>query len=498
MNEPAEPARRFAWLFRIRTRLLLVNALIVAVPLLGIAFARFYEREMLTALEQDMVNQGEILRGMLLSDESGLRLGERQPVLSKAARQTRTRIRLLGPGGELLSDSHLEGPPEGPESRPPTIVPDSMGDVRSAATITSRPAALDVSGREEVRAALKGSYASATRFWQDRDTLYLFSALPIVRAGKVLGVIYVTRSTNTVRGAMYRLRGTLLLTLLGALAATVVLSSFLAGTISRPLSHLTRLAQRIARGDRTERLTLERRDEIGQLARAFDRMERRLDERARYVAELTADISHEFKSPLAGIRGAAELLAEGAADDPEARQRFLANILTDAHRLDRLVSRLLELSRAEADDAPAEPFDYEALVREVAERAASRTPEPPIDVVYRAKRTQLFGRRALLASALQNLVENGQQHALPGTRVEIYVSDGADGGLHTQVKNFGPVISEANQSKVWDRFFTTRGDSGGTGLGLPIVKTIVLAHGGSVALSSADDVTVFSFELGAG
>ncbi|HVJ22054.1 MAG TPA: ATP-binding protein [Polyangiaceae bacterium] len=486
----------FAWLFKIRTRLLLVNVLIVAVPLLGIAFARFYEREMLQALEQDMINQGEILRGMLLSDATGLRLAERQPVLSHAAKRTRTRIRLLGAKGELLADSHEAGPPEGPESRPPTIVPRSVSEMRDTAEIAVRPPRLDVSTREEVRAAMKGSYGSATRFWQDRDTLYLFSALPIVRQGKVEGVIYITRSTNTVRGAMYRLRGTLLLTLLGALAVTFVLSTFLAGTISRPLSHLTRLAQRIARGDRTQRLALERRDEIGQLARAFDRMERRLDERARYVAELTADISHEFKSPLAGIRGAAELLAEGAADDPEARQRFLSNILADAHRLDRLVSRLLELSRAEADDAPAELFDYEALVQEVADRAVARSPEVEVDVLYRASRTQLLGRRALLDSALQNLVENAQQHAAQGTHVEVYVASTDDGSIRTSVKNHGPAISEANRSKVWARFFTTRGDSGGTGLGLPIVKTIIQAHGGTLELTSSDaDGTVFSFVL---
>jgi two-component system sensor histidine kinase ChvG len=257
------------------------------------------------------------------------------------------------------------------------------------------------------------------------------------------------------------------------------------------------VAQRIARGDRSQRLALERRDEIGELARTFDQMERRLDERARYVAELTADISHEFKSPLAGIRGAAELLSEGAADDPEARQRFLHNILTDAHRLDRLVSRLLELSRAEANDAPPELFDYEALVQEVADRATLRGPEVEVDVVYRAARTQVHARRALLDTALQNLIENAQQHARPKSRVEVFVSSGEDGSLRTAVKNHGPVISEANRARVWDRFFTTRGESGGTGLGLPIVKTIVLSHGGRVELTSSEqEGTTFSFVLG--
>ncbi|MBI4703421.1 MAG: hypothetical protein HY744_20095 [Deltaproteobacteria bacterium] len=87
--------RLVAWLFRIRTRLLLVNLLIAAVPLVGIGFARFYEREMLRRLEDDMIHQAEVLRHMLLADPAGLRLAERGPVLAFDAQHTRLRIRLL-------------------------------------------------------------------------------------------------------------------------------------------------------------------------------------------------------------------------------------------------------------------------------------------------------------------------------------------------------------------------------------------------------------------
>jgi methyl-accepting chemotaxis protein len=137
-----------------------------------------------------------------------------------------------------------------------------------------------------------------------------------------------------------------------AAEAPVVLSLFLAWTISRPLGRLTRLAARIAAGDRTAQLALERRDEIGQLARAFDAMTRRLDERARYIGELSADISHEFKSPLTSIRGAAELLLDGPA---------------------------------------------------------------VVEVHSRARAMHLLGRRAHLASVVGNLVDNAQAFAAPGS-----------------------------------------------------------------------------------
>jgi two-component system sensor histidine kinase ChvG len=477
-------------LFRIRYRLLLVNVLIVSVPLVGIGFARFYEREMLGALEQDMIHQAQLLRQTLLADPAGVRLHERGPTLAAAAADTRTRIRLLDAAGKVVADSHAGGPPEGRAEQPPRLLGRGQTTARAP---RHAPIPVDTAQRREVKQALRGQYGAATRVWEKGDRVFLFSAVPVARDGRVEGVVYVTRSTNPVRAAMLRLRTTLLKVLLLALAATAILSLFLAATISRPLTKLTRIAERIAGGDRRARLSLERRDEIGQLARAFDTMARKLDERARYVAELSANISHEFKSPLTGIRGATELLLEGAAEDPAARARFLENILQDAHRLDRLVTRLLELGRVESDAGPAEVFDYEALVREVATQV-----QGPAEVVveYAAKTMHLFGRRAHVAAALANLVENAQVHARPDSPVTVRVVDLPGRRVGTTVHNLGPVISAANLGRIWDRFFTTRGAAGGTGLGLPIVRSVVLAHGGSLDVTSTEEAgTTFGFEL---
>jgi two-component system, OmpR family, sensor histidine kinase ChvG len=222
-------------------------------------------------------------------------------------------------------------------------------------------------------------------------------------------------------------------------------------------------------------------------------MTQRLDQRVQYTRALAADISHEFKSPLTSIRGAAELLREGAADDPPARERFLGNIIEDVQRLDRLVTRLLELSRIEAEVAPAEIFDYEALVREAVERCRDRA---EIAISYRSKTTQVQGRRGHIASALGNLLDNAVQHHAPGSVISVHVSDAPGGMLRTSVSNRGPVISEAVMARIWDRFFTTRAKQGGTGLGLAIVASIVKAHGGVVSVAStAEDGTTFSFDL---
>lgn len=517
------PGRARRWLgavynhlFRIRYRLLLINLIVVAVPIAGIGFARTFETEMLRSLENDMIHQAQLLREALVDDPQGLRLSERGPLLARAARHTRTRIRLLDERGRVMADSHAKGPPEGAE-RP---VPGLFGDGADSYHPPETPEPVDASNRREVRVALAGGYGSATRLWENRGRVYLFSALPIRTSAKasgeespVLGAVYVTRSTAPVKFAMLRLRTWLFVVFVAAIFLTAILSLFLAATIARPLGRLTRIAGKIAAGDRRETLAMRRRDEIGQLARAFDTMTRRLDERARDRSELAANISHEFKSPLTSIRGAAELLLDGAADDPPARDKFLRNILEDTHRLDRLVTRLLELARFESDTAHSEVFDYEALVREVAARrldgAATESDAmpgeadgekdgvfPAITVSYRCRVTHVPGRRAHLASALGNLLDNALQHAEPGTTVTVQVSDGPAGCVRTAVHNSGPAISESTRARLWDRFFTTRGKRGGTGLGLAIVASVIKAHAGSVAVSSTEaDGTTFSYDL---
>ncbi|MCW5806790.1 MAG: HAMP domain-containing protein, partial [Deltaproteobacteria bacterium] len=351
-------------LARIRYRLLLVNVLVAAVPLVGISFARMHEAQLLAGLEQDMIHQGELVRA-LLRGRPVRDLGGVEAQLAAAAKQTRTRIRILDASGAVVADSHRTGPPEGAEKPVPHLV---YGASPTHAPEPPRP--VELATRPEIKQALAGRYGSATRLWDNQDRVYLFVALPMAstargNGGGVDGVVYVTRSTHDVKVQLYRLRSWLMRLLIATLAGTALLSLLLATTIARPLGRLTRRAQRIAMrqpADTGDRLA-DRADEIGQLARAVAAMTDELERRARDARTLAADISHEFKTPLAGIRGAAELLRDGAADEPEARDRFLAMILDDAARLDRHVSRLLELARVEDDRTVALPVDVAALAR---------------------------------------------------------------------------------------------------------------------------------------
>jgi two-component system, OmpR family, sensor histidine kinase ChvG len=487
---------------RIGVRLLLVNGLALLVPIVGLEFARIHERQLLEALERDMKNQAALVRAMVESDLArGGVLGEidQVEILTAAARSTRTRIRLLDAHGAVVADSHENGPPEGPEPPPPRLLGRSYRDrtevplsqlQRDPADPRAWP---EIEDRVEVRTALAGAPAARTRL-RDRDPgVFLFVAEPLHDGERVAGAVYAARSTRPVMVELYRIRSGLIRVLFVAFCFTVLVTLLLAWSISRPLGKLSRAAKRVAAGEPDVVIPVGGGGEIEELGESFAAMKERLDARLRYIEGFAADVAHEFKSPLTSIRGAAELLDEGAADEPEARARFLRNIELDVARLDRLVSRLLELSRIEASSETMAPVDLPALLDRVTERA--RLPEKPIELRYRRPvhdgggslgqpRRALRARETDLETALFNLLDNAVRFSPRGVPVEVDVA-GGPAEVTIAVRDQGPGISPANLPRIFDRFFTTDADRDGTGLGLAIVETVIEAHGGSVRVETA-------------
>ena len=497
-NRGGWPGAVVRHLARIRYRLLLINVIVAAVPIVGIVFARMHESQLLAALEADMIHQAQLVRT----------LQPRGAPLDVIARDTRTRIRVLDPRGVVIADSH-NGPPEAtPVATRPEIVRALAGHYGAATRlwggtgprgpVASRDLELDRTAPPFGGAAGEGQAPAVDYDRSSMDLVYLFVAVPIVDPAThhVTGAVYITRSTRDVKLQLIHLRQWMFRVLLSTIGITALITLLLATTIARPLGRLTRRAQRIAaRGPSApepadERIAA-RRDEIGQLARAVGAMTDELERRARDARSLAADISHEFKTPLAGIRGAAELLRDGAADEPVARDRFLAMIEDDTLRLDRLVSRLLELARVEDDRGTLLPVDVGALAAE----AAARSWPAPVALAAPARANLTApGRTAALASALDNLLANACQHADAASTVRVAVEARGD-TVRVTVTNDGPALSDAARLRVWDRFYSTRAADGGSGLGLAIVRSVALAHGGACGVTCADGVTAFWFEI---
>jgi two-component system sensor histidine kinase ChvG len=467
----------------ILARLLLVNLFVLLLPWAGLEFARIHERQLLVSLERDMRNQaalvGEVALESLLDTREfdTSRLGV---ILTRAARTTRTRVRIIDSNGNVVADSHAEGAPEGPEPPAPSIVPLSS-------STSYRPSAFgprwpEIADRREIRNALSGHPSAYTRIRDEHPSVILFVAEPIRRGGHVIGATYVTRSTQPVLEELYRIR-TGLITLMGLAIGIAAFSILLlAWSISRPLGTLARAARRIAQGERDVGIKTEGSGEIRVLSSAFSIMAKQLDQRLRYIEDFAADVAHEFKSPLTSIRGAAELLHEGAADDPTARERFLRNIQLDSERLDRLVSRLLELSRIDASREAMTEVSLRTIIDRVVERTT--TPEQPVISHIDEPLAPLLGRATDLERAVLNLVENALRFSPANEPVRIEVA-GHGREVHIAVEDRGSGVPETLRTKVFERFFTTDAERNGTGLGLSIVKSVAQAHGGRLYLDES-------------
>ena len=498
----------------IRTRFFLVNAFLVLVPLAGLSFARTYERELLRSEEDGMVAIARTLAAVAAADldDGNIRLRGALPAsVDAAARDLKAQVRVLDAEGKVLTDTGAEEVtkqtrgrallrrvPEGgsirsvlPEERSWSRVPAASGSASSAG-VPEEPGTSSYADAPEVKKALGGASGRFTRVPSEFRGVRLYVAEPVRHEGRVVGVVYVSRTTYPVLVALYRARDGLYRVAALSLLFAVGIAAILGFTIARPLRQLGEAANRIARGERGVSLRMKGKDEIADLARAFDRMSHELDARLAYISELSANVSHELKTPIASIRGSAELLRDGAADDPVARDRFLGHILTDTERMTRLVSRLLELSRIEASDRVRLPCDYRALVEE--EIDGLRESGKPVTLTWSSDASHVRGLPDHLSAALHSLLENALRHG--GEQgVAVHVEREGD-LLRTDVVDHGSGISQANLVKIWERFFTTERATGGTGIGLSLVRAVVEAHGGTVhVVSSPGEGAVFSFRL---
>ncbi len=253
--------------------------------------------------------------------------------------------------------------------------------------------------------------------------------------------------------------------------------------LSRGISSLSRYAKAVSAGEPVPP-PRRRRDEIGDLGQALETMRRQLEGKA-YVEQYVQSLTHEMKSPLAAIRGAAELLQEPL---PEAeRQRFAANIVQQERRLTETIDQLLRLAEVEQHGwlQRRAQVDLVQLCRALAEDAAPRLQaanvalecELPTEAVVR-------GDAFLLRQALSNLLDNALAFSPEGGRIRLCVRAG-DEGWEARVSDEGPGVPDYALDRVFERFYSLARPGSGqrsSGLGLPFVAEVARLHGGKALL----------------
>jgi signal transduction histidine kinase len=269
-----------------------------------------------------------------------------------------------------------------------------------------------------------------------------------------------------------------------AMIVATVAAQVLAHGMTRPLREMTAAARAMARGDYTRRVRATARDEVGQLAVAFNQMAADLQAADRQRRELIANVSHELRTPIFALQAVLENAVDGIDADPAT----LSAALAQTERLGRLVTELLDLSRIEAGVVPLakESFDVaafmQAAVREAEINAAAAGRQ--VTFVASAASSPAHADPHRLHQVVANLLDNAARHSPRGGVVTAAAHrHGAD--LVLEVTDDGDGIPEADRRHVFERF--TRGGStgrrdpgGGTGLGLAIAHWVVELHGGSI------------------
>jgi two-component system sensor histidine kinase ChvG len=313
------------------------------------------------------------------------------------------------------------------------------------------------------------------------------AAVPLPGGGGGLAVVHAQGSSRRALDTLYASRRQLLKLTGFVLALAIVLWFWMGRQMVRPVEALRDelLARARAAAPRAD-LKVTRSDEIGDVAAAFNVLMAALAERGRANEAFVADLAHELKNPVASARACAERLASDVPLDDERRHRLADALGTSAVRLDALVTQFLELARAEGG-LPAESreeVDLEALVRGLA-RTMGEGSAVTIEVTVKAGATTEPVRVKGVASRLESVLRNLLDNALSFARARVGIEVGRAGDeAEVVVSDDGPGITPADMPRVFDRFFTTRGDRRGTGLGLALARAVVEAHGGTIQAQS--------------
>jgi len=265
--------------------------------------------------------------------------------------------------------------------------------------------------------------------------------------------------------------------------ASAVLAIIIGGAVAGPIERLTRAAERVAAGERQAPLPEPRGREVRALTRALEQMRRELEER-HALETFVADLSHELKNPVAAIRASAEVLTEGAADEPETARRFALRIRESADKLQQLTQDLLSLARLEARGIEApQAVDLGAIAREAVDAhgptAAARSVRVELERPEGAALVR--GDPVWLRRALENLLGNAVQHSPADQPVLVEIA-AEQHGFTALVRDQGSGVDPAIRERLFQRFATTRHGEGGTGLGLAIVRAVAELHGGKAEL----------------
>lgn len=505
---------------RLRTILLSVLLFAAILPGLSAIFLRVYENTLVRQTEAELIAQAAALSAVAETDWPGVILIPLDPAQRETPGYYQPEAATIDLGSTPVLPArpapHRPAPPPDPQA---LAVGERLAPIMertSRATLASilfldrhgvvvrgygEGGALDT--LPEVKSALSGDARTVLRRndayhprysmeWLSRASgLRIHHARPVVVNGQVEGVILTSRSPRALFRGIYQDRVKIGLGIVGTLGLIAFLAVLVSRGIARPIEALSRAAREVATGGgalppppATAAV------EIRTLYEDFGRMAEAVDRRSRYLRDFAAAVSHEFKTPLAGIQGAVELLQDHDDMEADQRRRFLDNIAADGARLSALVTRLLDLARA--DMARPEAGLAVDVRLPLARAVDARSGPLQITVALPDDMPLIAVPASTVEMVLSTLLENSRQAGAAHAVLRATVQGDA---LILTLSDDGPGVAPADNRRIFEPFFTTRRGEGGAGLGLSIARALLAANRATLELIPSSEGAVFDLKL---
>lgn len=525
-----DPAARRRWVPPLLRRILLVNALPLALLVCALLYLDQYQNGLLENEVTALREQARIYAGALAEsavketdpDNPVLVPEIARPLLRRLTDPTpNSQAKIYSADGQVIADSRVREGPGGAVNTQPLPPVASRGALEAslqsiydqllsllphgqeAARVDTGPSAAGPDWQPDVKAELKLSNVDNgaetppyIRRTQD-NRLLVTVAEPVVRDRHTAGIVQLTRDAREVDDSLVAIRMSILGLFVIALVLTVMLSWYLSLTIARPILRLSQAARDMREGHGRSGAVppalLRRSDEIGALAHALRDSSEALWARMDSTEQFAADVAHEIKNPLSSIRSAIETLRR--VGDANAQRRLLGIMAEDVVRLDRLISDISDASRVDAELSRTvlAPVNVVAILQLLAEiNEATRSEDGvvlEVDAPDGALMVQAVEDR--LVQVLRNLIGNAISFSPAGGHVVLRATD-AGAMVSICVDDEGPGMPEAKLEHVFDRFYSERpqGERFGqhSGLGLSISKQIVEALKGTIAAENRRDL----------
>lgn len=317
----------------------------------------------------------------------------------------------------------------------------------------------------------------------------MYVAVPIMIRGEVVGTIFISSPINDVKLAVSYIR-TLMLSISVISGILVIILSFVfASSLVGPIEKLTRVSERMSKGELNSRVEISSNDEIGILGQSFNSMAEQIEKIESNRLKFLGDISHDLKTPLATIKVLAESLED--EEDITIFKEFFKDIVSEVDRMTLMVNNILQLDKISNVNIPLKKSDF--IFGEIVKEAIcsvstlANNKQITMEFVNLSHDGLFFADKEKIKALTLNLIENAVKYTQNGGHVEVKLKR-EESFFNLIVKDNGKGIPEEDLPFIFDRFYrvdkTRHRDTGGSGIGLSIVKTVVDLHRGRIQVNS--------------